>query len=76
MTSSLQGDNDTCVDTLSIPTIPEYNRTEIICFAIFTDRSPTEMTPAVTLTVIITGLQQFTTTVTLLIQGVTTWMVY
>ena len=59
MTGSIQDSNDTRIDTLSIPVIPEYNGTEVVCFAIFTDGSSNEMTPAAILTVIITGWQNY-----------------
>ena len=43
------------VPTLTIPAIPVYNGSEVVCVAIFIDGSPTERTPPVTLT-ILTGL--------------------
>ena len=46
--------NDSLVETLTIPALLEYNGTTVVCVAVFTDGSPTESTPAVTLTV--TGL--------------------
>ena len=47
-------DNDSLVETLTIPALLEYNGTTVVCLAFFTDGSPTKSTPAVTLTV--TGL--------------------
>ena len=45
--------NGTHVDTLTIPAIPVYNRSEVVCIAAFFDGSPLEVTPSATL--IITG---------------------
>ena len=45
--------NGILVDTLTIPAIPEYNETEIVCVAIFLDGSPLEMTPPAILVIII-----------------------
>ena len=46
--------NGTRVDTLTIPAIPEYNGTEVVCVATFFDGSPNEVTPPAHL--IITGI--------------------
>ena len=46
--------NGTRVDTLTIPAIPEYNGTEVVCVATFIDGSPRELTPPADL--IITGM--------------------
>ena len=43
--------NGTSIDTLTIPAIPVYNRSEIVCVATFIDESPAERTPPVTLTI-------------------------
>ena len=51
--NSVAESNGTFVDTLTIPAIPAYNGTEVVCVATFTDGSPTERTPPVML--IITG---------------------
>ena len=40
------------VPTLTIPAIPVYNGSEVVCIAIFIDGSPTERTPPVTLTIL------------------------
>ena len=57
---SISESDGTLVDTLTIPTIPVYNGTEVVCGATFFDGSPTERTPSVTLT--ITGwLQHYST---------------
>ena len=53
--SSVSENNGTFVDTLTIPAIPVYNGTEVVCVATLFDGSP-ERTPPVTL--IITGLLQ------------------
>ena len=45
--------NGTRVDTLTIPAIPVYNRTEVVCRATL-EGSPLEVTPSATL--IITGV--------------------
>ena len=37
--------NGTHVETLTIPAIPEYNGTEVVCVATFFDGSPHEVTP-------------------------------
>ena len=47
--------NGTRVDTLTIPAIPEYNGTEVVCVATFFDGSPREVTPPANL--IIIGMQ-------------------
>ena len=46
--------NGTRVDTLTIPAIPQYNGTEVVCVANFFDGSPNEVTPPAHL--IITGI--------------------
>ena len=53
---SIRESNGTYVDTLTIPAIPVYNGSEVVCLATFFDGSPAEKTPPVTLT--ITGLGQ------------------
>lgn len=40
------------VHTLTIPAQPEYNGMEVLCLALFTNGSPTEEIPPVTLTVV------------------------
>ena len=45
--------NDTRTETLTIPAIPEYNGTEVVCVAIFFDGSPREVTPPAILIIII-----------------------
>ena len=45
--------NDTRIDTLTIPAIPEYNGTEVVCVATFFDGSPREVTPPANLIIII-----------------------
>ena len=47
----------TFVDTLTIPAIPVYNGTEVVCLATFTDGSPSERTPPAVMTV--TGLLMY-----------------
>ena len=47
--------NGTRVDTLTIPAIPEYNGTEVVCVTTFFDGSPLEMTLPAILVIIITG---------------------
>ena len=42
-------ENDNIVHTLTVPAEPQYNGTEVVCFAVFLDGSPTEMTPAATI---------------------------
>lgn len=46
---SIEESSGTFVETLTIPAIPVYNGSEIVCVAIFIDGSPTETTPSVTL---------------------------
>ena len=53
--SFIRDSNSTLVDTLTIPTIPEYNGTEVACVANFFDGSPNEVTPPAHL-LIITGI--------------------
>ena len=67
MTDSIQDGSDTHVDTLSIPAIPQYNGTEVVCIAIFADGSPNEITPAAILTVVITGWQNYLITTILVV---------
>ena len=45
--------NGARADTLTIPAIPEYNGTEVVCVASFIDGSPREVTPPANLTVFI-----------------------
>ena len=40
----IRGNNGIRVDTLTIPAIPEYNGTDVVCVATFLDGSP-EVTP-------------------------------
>ena len=49
--SSIRENDGTFVDTLTIPAIPVYNGTEVVCRANFDDGSPSERTPPVTLTI-------------------------
>ena len=49
----IRDSNGTRVDTLTIPAIPEYNGTEVVCVATFFDESPHEITPPANLTIII-----------------------
>ena len=53
--SSIRDNNGTLVDTLTIPAIPEYNGTEVVCVATFANGSPDEVTPPANL--IIIGMQ-------------------
>ena len=48
---SIRDSNGIFVDTLTIPAIPVYNGTVVVCIAIFIDGSPAERTPPVTLTI-------------------------
>ena len=41
----IRDSNGTRVDTLTIPAIPEYNGTEVVCVANLFDGSPIEVTP-------------------------------
>ena len=52
----IQDSNGTCIDTLTILAIPEYNGTEVVCEATFFDGSPNEVTPAADLIIIIIGM--------------------
>ena len=54
--SFIRDSNGTRVDTLTIPAIPEYNGTEIVCVATFFDGSPDETTPPADLIIIIIGM--------------------
>ena len=45
-------DNGTRVDTLTIPAIPEYNGTEVVCIATFFGGSPDEVIPPADLIII------------------------
>ena len=45
--------NGTRVDTLTIPAIPEYNGTEVVCVATFVGGAPHEVTPPASLKIII-----------------------
>ena len=60
ITTGSISENGTPVYTLIIPARSEYNGTEVVCVAVFTDGSPTETTPPATL--IITGLIMMTQT--------------
>ena len=51
--SFIRQSNGTIVDTLTIPAIPEYNGTEVVCVATFFDGSPSEVTPPANFTVLI-----------------------
>ena len=44
--------NDIRIETLTIPAIPEYNGTEVVCVATFFDGSPSEVTPPADLIII------------------------
>ena len=48
----IRDSNGTLVDTLTIPAIPEYNGTEVVCEATFIDGSPREVTPLADLIII------------------------
>ena len=52
--------NGTHVNTLTVPAIPEYNGTEVVCVASFFDGSPIEVTPPAGL--IITGIHNIIST--------------
>ena len=57
---SIRDSNGTRVDTLTIPAIPEYNGTEVVCVATFFDESPDEVTPPADLIIIVdTGMLTF-----------------
>ena len=45
-------ENATLVPTLTIPAKSKYNGTEVECVAVYTDGSPTEVTPPALLTII------------------------
>ncbi|MCG8621986.1 MAG: hypothetical protein MJE68_08340, partial [Proteobacteria bacterium] len=49
----IRDSNGTRIDTLTIPAIPQYNGTEIVCVATFIDGSPSEVTPPANLIVVI-----------------------
>ena len=51
-TDTSQGENGTLVNTLTILTHPEYNKTEVECEAFFSNGSPSEVTPPVILIII------------------------
>ena len=53
MDAFIQDSNGTRVDTLTIPAIPEYNGTEVVCVATFIYGYPREVTPPAILTVFI-----------------------
>ena len=53
MDSFIRDSSGTRVDTLTIPAIPEYNGTEVVCVATFFDESPSEVTPPANLIVFI-----------------------
>ena len=42
------------VHTLTVPAEPQYNRTVVVCLAVFLDGSPTEVTPAATILLLYT----------------------
>ena len=44
--------NGSRVDTLTVPAIPEYNGTEVVCVATFFDGSPNEVTPPADLIIV------------------------
>ena len=50
--STTRDENDALVNTLTILAHPEYNKTEVECEAFFSNGSPSEVTPPVTLTII------------------------
>ena len=60
--SFIRDSNGTRVDTLTIPAIPEYNGTEVVCVANLFDGSPIEVTPPAHL--IITGISARTESAT------------
>ena len=41
----IRDSNGIRIETLTIPAIPKYNGTEVVCVATFIDRSPSEVTP-------------------------------
>ena len=49
ISSGFVNENGHIVYTLTIPAEPQYNGTVVECVAIFTDGSPTEVTPAATI---------------------------
>ena len=49
ITTSSNDENGARVYSLTIPARSEYNMTEVVCQALFTDGSPTESTPPATL---------------------------
>ena len=48
----IRDSNSMRVDTLTIPAIPEYNGTEVVCVATYFGESPSEVTPPVNLIII------------------------
>ena len=50
--SFTQDSNGTRVEILTIPAIPEYDGTEVVCVATFFDGSPCEVTPPANLIII------------------------
>ena len=50
----VRDNNGTRVGILTIPAIPEYNETEVVCVATFFDESPREVTPPADLIIIST----------------------
>ena len=51
VTRGVVPENNSLVETLTIPALLEYNGTTVVCLAFFIDGSPLESTPAVTLTI-------------------------
>ena len=51
--SFIRDNNGTRVEILTIPAIPEYNGTEVVCMATFFDESPDEVTPPADLIIIV-----------------------
>ena len=51
--SFIRDSNGTRIETLTIPAIPEYNETEVVCMATFFDESPDEVTPPADLIIIV-----------------------
>ena len=53
---SISESDGTFVDTLTIPAIPVYNGTQVVCRANFDDGSPFETTPPVMTLILLIGL--------------------
>ena len=53
--TALDSNRTLIADILTIPAIPVYNGSKVVCLAAFIDGSPTETTPPAILTIIIMG---------------------